>query len=156
LSYRPVKAEWQLTPLSTSLPDASGVSFMVNPQPFVATYDHTTGLWTKSNLKLINGAAVTLTAATSVPTGYALATTYYVISATGSTFQLSATLGGSPVTAATDNGTGAQTINPVHAADGQVQYTSSNISGTASYSSMSFRMRQLGGKNLLYSQAGAR
>jgi len=156
LTYRPTLAEWQITLIQTDTPDDSGVEFTITPIAFTATYDHTTGLWTKSGLALINGQSVTLAAATALPTGYTVATTYYVTSATSSTFKLSATAGGSAVTAATDNGTGTQTVTPTHAADGQVQYTSSNITGTASISSIFWRARTLGGKNSQFSSLGAR
>lgn len=156
MSYQPKTDQWRITAISTGLPDNSGVAFMVNPQPFFATYDHTTALWTKASHGLINGTSITISTTGSVPSGYSPGTTYYVINASTSTFKLSATLGGSAVVAATNNGTGAQAIGPQHAADGQVQYTTTNETGTASISKIAFKIRTLGGKNLLYSSAGSR
>lgn len=75
------------------------------------TYDHTTSLWSLTGHGFSAGDAVTLTAGTSLPTGYSLATSYYVIATglTANVFELSATPGGSAVTAATNNGTGTLT-----------------------------------------------
>jgi hypothetical protein len=78
-----------------------------------ATYDHLTGLWTKVGHGMVAGQSLTLTTTTTLPTGYALSTQYFVIASglTADVFKLSATSGGSAVTAATDDGTGVHTVN---------------------------------------------
>lgn len=154
LSYRPSTSEWRLTPVEMGAPDSSGVSLMVTPQPFTATYDHTTSTWTRANFALVNGSAVKLQAGTSLPTGYALNTTYFVINAAAGTFKLAHNIGGSVVAATSNDGTGTLTVIPAHAADGQVQYISSNISGTASISSIFWRARTIGGKSSVFSVIG--
>jgi len=61
----------------------------------------TTGsLFTNNNATYANGDAVTLTAVAgfSLPGGFSANTVYYVISASGANFQLSATLGGTAIT----------------------------------------------------------
>lgn len=160
LTYRPAEGGWQLNVAESGVPDSSGITFMITPFPFVATYDHTTSAWSHSLSlpPLKNGQSVQLTLgiSSSLPTGYAALTTYYVIAWTGSTFQLSASLGGSAVAATTNNGSGTITVKATHAVDGQVQYTSSNITGTASISKIAIRIRTLGAKNSQYSQPGAR
>lgn len=152
LVYRPTAEEWALVMMGTPGPDDSGVDFYVNQAAFASTYDHTTSTWTKSSHGLNNNQSVTLTAGTSLPTGYSLATTYYVINATSGTFKLSSTVGGSAVVATTDDGTGTQTVHT--ASSGQVKYISSNITGTASISKLSYRARTMASKSVVYSKVG--
>lgn len=82
-------------------------------ESFTATYDHTTSLWTAASHGLLVTDSVQLTAGTSVPTGFSTATQYFIIPSgfTTSAFKLSATPLGAAVTAATNNGTGTQTIH---------------------------------------------
>lgn len=146
LSYKPTSKEWRITSVSSNTPDDSGLDFNIIPEPFTATYDFTTQTWTKNNFQLINGVAVKLTTTGSLPTGYSLNTTYYVINAAANTFQLSKTLGGAVVTANTNNGSGTQTVNPNYPS-GQVMYKSSNVGGTQQVFKLSLRTRTLSGKN---------
>lgn len=146
LSYKPTSKEWRITTVSSNTPDDSGLDFNIIPEPFIATYDFTTQTWTKNNFQLINGVAVKLTTTGSLPTGYSLNTTYYVINAAANTFQLSATLGGAVVTANTNNGTGTHTVSPNYPS-GQVMYKSSNVGGTQHIFKLSLRARTLSGKN---------
>jgi hypothetical protein len=88
--------------------------------PFkVFTADNTTEIFTSAAHGLVNGTPVIVENENgALPTGLAANTTYYVISVTTNTFQLSATLGGSAINITTD-GTGtnkvaedkAQTVN---------------------------------------------
>ncbi len=153
LAFKPL-SEWTINHIYKDSPDDSGIDFKLKQvEKYSATYNHTTGTWTKSAHGLYDGNAVTLTTTSALPTGYSVNTTYYVINSATNTFKLSATKGGAAVTAATDSGTGTQKINM---SSGQVQYTSSNISGTASISKITWRARTLGGKNYQYSQVGVR
>ena len=73
--------------------------------PGVATFVST------SPGSLIDGTAVVLDSTGSLPTGLSVGTTYYVVSATSSTFSLAATVGGSAInTSGTQSGT--HTISP--------------------------------------------
>ncbi len=73
---------------------------------FTATYDRSAETWTAAAHGHSNGDIITLTSTISLPTGYAAATPYYIISATVNTFQLSTSPTGFPVVAITDNGSG--------------------------------------------------
>ncbi len=64
---------------------------------------------TSTNRYLWDGLEVTLTTTDTLPAGLALATTYYVISASTNTCELSLTAGGSAVDV-TDTGTGTHTV----------------------------------------------
>lgn len=136
--------EWQLKQINADSPDDTGVNFSLKQElKFTHSYNHTTGLWTKSNHGLFDGNAVTLSATGALPTGYSLNTTYYVINSATNTFKLSATKGGAQVTANTNSGTGTQSL---YVNGGQVQYTSTNITGTAMISKITWRARTLGAK----------
>jgi hypothetical protein len=88
---------------STGSPTADATLLSVTGSP--VTYDHTTShAFTATGYPYLrNGQPVTLGG--TPPTGFSLATTYYMVNVTATTFQLSATKGGSVVTATTDNGT---------------------------------------------------
>ena len=64
------------------------------------------GVFTLNNGSLINGMAIALTSTGTLPTGLTIGTVYYVVNASGSTFQLSATFGGSAInTSGSQSGT---------------------------------------------------
>jgi hypothetical protein len=64
------------------------------------------GVFTLSNGSLINGMAIALTSTGTLPTGLTIGTVYYVVNASGSTFQLSTTFGGSAInTSGSQSGT---------------------------------------------------
>jgi hypothetical protein len=64
------------------------------------------GVFTLQAGSLINGTAVVLTSTGSLPAGLTIGTVYYVVSSSGSTFQLSATFGGASITTSgTQSGT---------------------------------------------------
>lgn len=98
------------------------------------TFDNTTDVWTLASHGLLNGDLVQLTnAGGALPTGYAVATVYYVISATSNTFQLAATRGGAAVNGTT-NGTGTQTVHnkfQMPDARGYTRIALDNLGGSA-------------------------
>ena len=64
------------------------------------------GVFTLNNGSLINGMAIALTSTGTLPTGLTIGTVYYVVNASGSTFQLSATFGGAAInTSGSQSGT---------------------------------------------------
>lgn len=69
------------------------------PEPFTAT-DASPAVFTAPGSTLVNGTPVALAAPPapqSLPGGFTAATVYYVVNASGDTFELSATSGGSPI-----------------------------------------------------------
>lgn len=73
------------------------------------TANATTNVCTATDHQFADGTRVRLTTSGTLPSGLSLATDYYVISRTGDTFQLSATLGGSAVDITT-TGSGTHTV----------------------------------------------
>ena len=64
------------------------------------------GVFTLNNGSLINGMAIALTSTGTLPTGLTIGTVYYVVNASGSTFQLSTTFGGAAInTSGSQSGT---------------------------------------------------
>lgn len=97
-----------------------------NASPCVFTPTYNAAFTTAFPNGLPNGVAMTL-AGGSLPTGFTAATTYYIVGATSTTFQLSATRGGSPINSS-GSGSGTLTIT---------RYTYSGLvsqANTASYS----------------------
>ena len=75
------------------------------------TADHTTETFSFTAHGLTNGTAVQVSnTGGALPTGLAIDTEYYIISATANTFQLSATVGGGAINI-TDNGTGTHFVH---------------------------------------------
>lgn len=74
------------------------------------TADDSTDTYTASAHGLSDGTPVTVSASTSLPTGLSANTTYYVITSTTNTFQLSATYGGSAIDISS-TGTGTLTVH---------------------------------------------
>lgn len=147
-TYRPTAKDWRITTTEQNRPDDSGVDFNIIPEPFTATYDFTTGTWSKNSFQLIDGVGLKLTTTGALPAGYAVGTTYYVINAAVNSFKLSATIGGPAVVANTNNGTGSHTVNPNYPS-GQVMYKSTNVGGTAQTFKISLRIKTLSGGNLV-------
>lgn len=125
----------------------------------------TTDICTKIAHNMLLGQQVQVTTTTTLPAGLSLATTYWVIPLSEDTFKLAASFADSQAGTAIDitsTGAGTHTINPNPGvvfsvtSDGQVQYTTTNISGTASISKIFFRMRTMGGKNSQYSAVSTR
>jgi hypothetical protein len=85
--------------------DATAIFTLLTAE--TATYDHTTThAWTPGAAYapyIKNGAIVQIGG--TPPTGYSALTNYFMVNCTDTTFQLSATKGGSVVVATTDNGT---------------------------------------------------
>ena len=76
-----------------------------------STFDNATEIWTSVTHGLVDGDIVQLTnSGGALPSGFAGATVYYVISATPTTFKLSLTRGGAAVDGTT-NGTGTHTVH---------------------------------------------
>lgn len=64
------------------------------------------GVFTLNNGSPINGTAIALTSTGTLPTGLTIGTVYYVVNASGNTFQLSTTFGGSAInTSGSQSGT---------------------------------------------------
>lgn len=102
---------WALTP-----PSASGIapfSFFLpaGPLSFTAT-DASPCVFTATGGAFANGTSVTL-AGGSLPAGFAASVTYYVVGASGDTFQLAATPGGGPI-ASTSTGSGSVTTTGLY------------------------------------------
>lgn len=89
--------------------DQAVYNYLVIPAA-VFTANATTDIFTSNAHGLTNEDKVQLTTATTLPAGLSLATSYYVITATTNTFQLSATPNGSAIDI-TDAGTGAHTYH---------------------------------------------
>ena len=81
---------------------------------FTAT-DASPCVFTAAGTALVNGMAVTLTGG-SLPAGFTASTTYYVVAASGTSFSLAATSGGSAINS-TGTGTGTVTITQVDLSD---------------------------------------
>lgn len=80
-------------------------------QTFTAT-NGTPCIFTGSGAGYVNGTQVQLTGA-SLPAGFLAGTTYYVVNAAGSAFQLAATPGGAPI-ASTSTGSGTVQVSAVY------------------------------------------
>ncbi len=77
----------------------------------IATFDNATDTWTRIGHTLVNGDLVQLTnGGGGLPSGFSVATVYFVINGTADTFKLSLTYGGTAVNGTT-NGTGIQTVH---------------------------------------------
>jgi len=102
---------WSITPPSASGIPAFSFFLPAGPLSFTAT-DATPCVFTAAGSAFANGTSVTL-AGGSLPAGFTAATTYYVVNASGTTFELAATLGGSPL-ASTSAGSGPVTTAGVY------------------------------------------
>lgn len=151
LSYKP-NSEWVLTQFNQNVPDDTGIDFYLVQKEFgEAAYSHVTTKWTASTdvlLAIRNGTALTMSSSGTLPSGYTAGTRYYVINKTSLDFELSATKGGSKVTATTNSGTGSISV---FMSSGQVGYRSSSIPGAHSIFRIVWRAELLAGKHSSYS-----
>lgn len=92
----------------------SGVSGMTQLNPVTAAFTNGNPSISATN-SYVAGQIIYLTTSNTLPTGFSTSTPYYVIGAglSGTTFQLSATLGGSAITPSSA-GAGTQTANPAY------------------------------------------
>lgn len=152
LVYKPTSPVWEIQERNT--PGAGA---------FTAA---ATDICTRTAHNMLLGHSVQLTTTGTLPAGLSLATNYWVVPTGADTFKLASSYAnaqsGSNAVDITDAGTGTHTITPNPGVKfsvttaGQVQYTSTSITGTASISKISWRMRTLGGKSSTYSSAGPR
>jgi hypothetical protein len=96
---------WKISFEAPAAPPPFG--FVLDASPFSFTATHATpAVFTAVGSAYANGAMVVLSGG-SVPAGFTAGTTYFVVSASGDTFELSATLGGSAIAS---TGTGSGTV----------------------------------------------
>lgn len=147
--YKPTSNTWEIQ--NYDIPNAG---------TFTAA---TTDICTKTAHGFEFGQIAQLTTSGTLPGGLSLATNYYVVPQSVDTFKLSTSLANAKSGSFVDitsTGSGTHTITPNPGVffsitnSGQVQYTSSNITGTPSISKMSFRIRVLSVKNYQYSGVG--
>lgn len=147
--YKPTSQNWEIQ--NYDMPNAGS---------FTAATDDTC---TRVSHGMKLGQIVQLSSSGTLPAGLSANTNYYVVPLTADTFKLSTSLANAKsgtFVDITSTGSGTHTITPNPGvffsitSAGQVQYYSSNITGTASISKMSFRIRVLSVKNYQYSWVG--